>query len=457
MATKSRQRIVILGAGFGGLYTALGLEKLDRFAEVFDVTLVNRDNYFTMTPLLFEAGSGIIEPRHAVTPIRTLLRKSRFVEADVEGVDFSRSVVTVRNAPSLEALDLPFDHLVFALGGVTNTRLIPGSEYAFTFKTLADAIFLRNHLIDIFERAVIEPAPQKRRDLLCVVIIGGGLVGVELCGEVNQFLKHLCKSYPAIPSDQMTLHLIDSGEQILSELEPDLAQHAYETLVGRGVNIRRKTRVRAIEAGRVLLPDDSELRSATIILAAGVAPAPVLQRIDLPKDRRGKLQTSGAMQVQGTTNVWALGDCAAVPDPDGQPYPPLAQHALRQARVLAKNLLATARGEPLQPFVYTSLGALASLGHFNGVGKLMNVKIRGFLAWWVWRTYYLSQMPRWDRKIRLVIDWTTALFFKYDIVKLDLFGQAHPIHGPASAEKAADDLDDARASSLTDKNVTVVR
>ncbi len=422
----AQPNIVILGGGFGGVYTARKLERLWRRDAAVNITLVSRDNYFLMTPLLFEAGSGVLDPRHAVTPIRRMLDRTRFVEAEVERIDFARKVVVARHAAESEAIEIPYDQLVIGLGGVTNTRIIPGSEHATTFKTLADAIYVRNHVIDNFEHAdatadAIDPA------VLTFVIIGAGLVGVELVGELTSFVRHIARSYPRARRRPPEFHLIEAGPRILPEMDETLADYARKVLEKRGVHVRTNSPVKEIRPDGVVLPDGSEILAGTIVLAAGVAPNPLLADLPLDKDRKGRIATDATMRSTSNPDVWAIGDCASIPDPAGKPYPQLAQHALREAKVLAHNITTALRGGgELKPFVYENLGTLAALGHYNGVGRVLWFKIRGFVAWWVWRTYYLSQMPRFERKLRIVLDWTVALFFPYDIVKLDLFGQEHP-------------------------------
>ena len=429
-----KTRIVILGGGFGGVYTALNLEKRLAADPHIEVTLISRDNYFLMTPLLFEAGSGVLEPRHAVNPIRPLLGHTRFVEAEIQHVDFDGRVVYGFHAPShgTEEIgyEVPYDHLVLALGGVTNRSLIPGSELALGFKTLSDAIHVRNHIIDLFEQADVTSDPARQRELMTFVVIGGGLVGVELIGELTEFVDTLLATYRHIDRASVRFLLLEAGPKVLAEMDRDLADYAVEVLRGRGVDIRIGVPVTNIEANCVTVGDET-IPSATIVLAAGVAPSPLLAEFPLQKDRKGRVMVESTMRSLDHPEVWALGDCASIPDPEGKPYPPLAQHALREARVLAENLEAALAGRPLRPFVYASKGTLASLGHFSGVGRLSPtggrpIKITGFLAWWVWRTYYMMQMPRLERRIRLIIDWTVALFFKNDVAKLDLYGEPHP-------------------------------
>lgn len=420
-------RIVILGGGFGGVYTALHLQRLARRDPGVQITLVSRDNYLLMTPLLFEAGSGVLEPRHAVCPIRPMLKKARFVEAEVEGIDFERRVVSVRVSAEAAPDELPYDHLVIALGGITNLQIIPGSEHAKTFKFLGDAIILRNQIIDLLEWADVETDPAVRQRLLTFVVIGGGLVGVELMGELTEFIPAMCRSYPHVNPEDIRYHLIEAGPKLMPEMERKLADYATELLRGRGVEVLLNTPVRSIEPDAVALPDGRTIHSDTVLLAAGIAANPMLKEFPLEKDKKGRIVTDGTMRVAGYPEVWAIGDCASIPDPQGVPYPPLAQHALREAKILAANILAARRGAPLKPFVYSTLGMLASLGNFRGVGRVFRFKIRGFVAWWVWRSYYLMQMPRWERRLRIMLDWTVALILKNDIVKMDFQGQGHPV------------------------------
>ncbi|HEY7088701.1 MAG TPA: NAD(P)/FAD-dependent oxidoreductase [Tepidisphaeraceae bacterium] len=413
------KRIVILGGGFGGLYTAWHLQRIWKRDPTVEITLVSRTNYFLMTPLLFEAGSGVLEPRHAVSPIRKMLTSARLVQGEIERIDLDGHKVRVRFADD-EARDLPYDHLVLALGGVTNTKVIPGADTAMQFKTLADAIALRNHVIERFERADVETHPEHVRAQLTFVVAGAGLVGTELMGELTDFVEHVTRTYPRIDHKLCRFELIEYAPRIIPEFDEGLANYAADVLRARGVNVRVNTKVDAIHPDAVHLAGGEKIEAATIVLATGVAPNPLLGTLELPKDKRGKIQVDATMRVKERPEVWALGDCASIPDPNGKPYPPLAQHAIREARTLAENITSAIHSRPLQPFVYQSQGSLAALGHYRGVGRVWGIKIKGFPAWWVWRTYYLFRMPRWERRLRIMIDWAVALFFKNDVVELDL-------------------------------------
>ena len=413
-----KTRIVILGGGFGGVATARHLERLCKRRQDVEIVLVSRDNFILMTPLLFEVCSGALDARNCSVPIRAFLRRTRFVEAAVRGIDLERRVVHL--AAGTEADELSYDQLVIALGGMTNRKMIPGSEHAFTFKTLADALVLRNHIIERFERADVEPDLARKRQQLTFIIIGGGLVGVELFGELTAFAGAIAPLYKRVNRDDVRFVLLHGGEHIMPEIDPKLASYGTDVLrKRRGVDIRTGSKVQAIKPGKVELAGET-IEAETIVLAAGVVPNPVVAELPVERDRRGRIVVDGTMRCKSHPEVWSLGDCAAVPAPDGQPYPSLAQHAMREAKVLARNIEGVLRGRPPQPFVYSTLGMMGSLGHSNAFGQLVKLRVRGVLAWLVRRTYYLLQMPGWRRRARIMIDWTFALLFQPDIVKISL-------------------------------------
>ena len=412
-------RIVILGGGFGGVYTAVHLQRIWGRDPSVQITLISRNNYLLLTPLLFEAGSGVLEPRHTVSPIRKMLDAVRFVQAEVERVDLNARVVHAKLADD-QTDEIAYDHLVIALGGVTNVKIISGSEHAMTFKTLADAIFLRNHVIRAFERADVETDDDEKKALLTFSVIGAGLVGVELMGELTDFVEHVAGLYPNIDPSWVRFELVEAAPKILPEFDQDMAEYAVAVLSKRGVRVRTGVKVDHIEPGLVHLSDGDRVRCETVVIATGVVPNPLIADLPLPKDKRKKLIVEPTMRVEDRPEVWALGDCASIPDPQGNPYPPLAQHAIREAQTLAENITSAIRNRPLMPFVYQTKGTLAALGHYRGLGRVYGIKVKGFLAWWIWRSYYLFRMPRWSRRLRIMIDWTLALFFKNDIVQLDL-------------------------------------
>jgi NADH dehydrogenase len=411
-------RIVVLGGGFGGVAVVRHLERLLRRHSDVEITLVSRDNFFMLTPLLFEACSGRLELRHCAQPIRAALQHARFIEATIESVDLERQLVRAV-APDGGVHDLLYDHLVVALGASTNDGLIPGSSNALTFKTMADALVLRNHLIECFERADAAADAAQRRQCLTIVVIGGGLVGTELVGELTAFADDVLRFYPRIKRNEIHFQLFEAGPRILPEIDAKLAAKAARVLERRGVAVHVSTAVRSIETERVRLDNDT-IHAGTVILTAGIVPSAVASAIPVVRDQRGRIAVDATMRSRSHPQMWALGDCAAIPGPDGRPYPALAQHAIREARHLAKNIRAVIDGRVPSAFMFRSLGTMASLGHTRAVTLVFGVRLTGFLAWWLRRTYYLFQMPRWDRRVRIVLDWTVALFFRPDITRIDL-------------------------------------
>jgi len=422
--TSPPPRIVVLGGGIGGLTATRRLEQLFRSHPGAVITLISRDNFFLLSPLLFEACSGVLEFRHCAQPIRPCLRRSHFIEATVEGVDVEQRVVHARS-PEGGRLDVPFDHLIVAVGAVTNTSIIPGSEYARTFKTVADALLLRNHLIERFERAEVEENPQRRAQMLSVVIIGGGLVGAELLGELTAFSEDILRYYPGVSPGELRFALFEAGQRLMPETTPYLAEYATRLLQRRGAALHLATPVRAIEPGAVHW-DGGIIAADTIVLAAGTLPSQVTAGIPVERDKRGRIVTSGTMCSVSHPQIWALGDCASVPGADGKPYPALAQHAIREGRAVAQNVYAAVTGRSPAQFIYRSLGTMAAFGHTQAAADLRGIPLTGFPAWWMRRTYYLLQMPRWDTRLRIALDWTVALFFRPNITKVDLETEQYP-------------------------------
>lgn len=415
---STKKRIVIVGGGFGGIATARHLERLLPRKTDIEIVLVSRQNFLLITPLLFEVFSGTLDLRSCSFPVRAALRATRFVEATVHGINLDRRVVRLISAG--KSTELSYDQLVLALGSKTNREMIPGSELAFTFKTMADALLLRTHVIERFERADFETDPQRKSQLLTFVIIGGGLVGVELLAEMTAFVDGIVPLYQHVGRDEVRFLLLQASDRIMPEIDPVLAAYGTRVLEHRtGVELRTNTRVQAIEPGKVQLFGET-IRADTVVLAAGNVPDPLVAGLPVEKDQSGRVVVEPTLRCLGHQNVWALGDCASIPKPDGKPHPSLAQHALREAQALAENIFAALNGRPLQPFVYNTLGMMGSLGHNKGFGQLLNFRVYGFLAWFIRRTYYLLQIPGWARKLRIVIDWTFVLFFRPDIVKVSL-------------------------------------
>jgi NADH dehydrogenase len=436
-------RILILGGGFGGLYCALELERTLARTGAAEVTLVNRENFFLFTPLLHEVAASDLDVTHIVNPIRKLLRRVRFWSGDVEAIDLARRVVRVSHGISHHDHELPYDHLVIALGGVTNFAGVPGLESnALTMKSLGDAIHLRNRLIEHLEQSDVETDPAVRSPLLTVVVAGGGFAGVETVAGIHDFLREAIRYYPNLRERELRTVLVHGGDLLLPELGPALGAYAGRKLAGRGVEIHTRTRVAGFADGVVALSDGSRIASATLVWTAGTAPNPLLRSLPFA-NARGRVPVDADLSVPGYAGVWAVGDGAEVPDlASGGTCPPTAQHALRQGLWLATNLAAAIEGRSPRPFRFGGLGALAAIGRRTGVARILGVNFSGFLAWWLWRTIYLSKLPRLEKKLRVVLDWTLDLLFSKDLVQFVTFrsggvshddGPALPVTAPAPA------------------------
>ena len=413
-------RIVILGGGFGGFYTAQGLERRLSKAR-HELILVSNENYLLYTPLLPEAAGGAVEPRHLVVPLRTALKWTRVVIATVTSLDVAGRSVTVRAADGAPRI-LPFDQLVFALGSITRMPAsVPGlAERAVGFKTLAEAIVLRNRLLEHLEVADATSDDALRRRLLTFVFVGGGYAGTETAAELYSTAMDAMRFYPRLSRAMLRIVILEAAPTILRDLGEDFAARVQQGLVEKGIEIRTGTTLKEVLDDRVLLANGEPIPTATVVWTAGIAAHPLALQVPGGHDPRGRVVTAGDMRVPGADGVWALGDSAAVPDAKtgGQSAPPTAQHVLRQARTLANNIAQALEGKPTVAFAHGNLGMLAGLGHHDGAGRMLGVPVRGFLAWWIVRTYHLLQLPTMSRKLRVVLDWTVALFFRRDIAQL---------------------------------------
>jgi NADH:ubiquinone reductase (H+-translocating) len=412
-----KKRIVILGGGFGGLYTALEMERTIARDPDIEVTLVNHDNFFLFTPMLHEVAASDLDMTHIVNPIRKLLKRVQFFQGDVERIRFEERLVEVSHGRVHHQHQLEYDHLVIGVGNITNYYNLPGlEENALTMKSLGDAIFLRNRLIQNLEEADFE-CTDARKPLLTIVVAGGGFAGVETIAAVNDFLREALTFYNNLEQRDLRIILVHSGPVILPELNPKLGAYAQKKLKERGIELRLDTRVLAYTNGIVELSDGSRIASKTLVWTAGTAPHPILDTVPCSKDR-GRIRANEYMEVLDWPGVWAVGDCASIPDPrTGQPYPPTAQHALRQGRVLAGNVWASLRGDTKKPFVFSTLGQLAAIGKRTGVAQVFGFNFSGFVAWWLWRTIYLSKLPRLEKKCRVALDWSLDLLFSKDLVQ----------------------------------------
>ncbi len=435
MTSAPRKKIVIAGGGFGGIYAALELEKwLFRFPDV-DVTIVNRDNFFLFTPMLHEVAASDLDITNIVNPVRKLLKRVEFFDGDVEAIDLANKKVTVSHGtPGLHTHEMAYDHLVLSLGSVTNFFGLPGlQERAITMKSLGDAIALRNRMLTQLEEAETECGSPERTRLMTFVVAGGGFAGVETIAGINDFVHHALRFYPHIPKEAVRMVLVHPGEVILPELSEKLGRYAQRKLEERGVQIRAKTKVSCVTERGVCLSDGSEIDASTIIWTAGTQPNPLLKTLPC-KLEKGRVCSDEFLRVPEWPGVWALGDCALVPDPrTGKFHPPTAQHAMRQGTQLARNILSELRGVPGKPFSFRTLGQLASLGRRTGVAQILGINFSGFVAWWLWRTIYLSKLPRFEKKLRVALDWTWDLIFSKDLVKF-LAVKGSTISKPQEAE-----------------------
>lgn len=412
------RRIVILGGGFGGISAVQRLEHLYARDPSVAMTLVSHSNYLLFTPMLAEVASSGLEAQHISAPVRAALFKTRFVRAGVEGVDCAGRTVTIRQTLTGPAEVIGYDHLVLALGAIPNFFNLPGlEEHAFTLKTLQDATRLRNHVITQLERADAEADPVERRRQLCFVVAGGGFAGTEMIAELFDLVHSVLRYYPNVDRRELRFVLVHSGERILPEISPALADYALRKLRARGIEFALKARVSGATEGAVRL-GDNQIVTSTIVWTAGNQPHPLLKTLPCERNRSGAVVADTTLRVKDLANVWAVGDCAQIPDmnAEGKFCPPTAQHALREGRIVADNIAATLRGTALTSFRFRTIGMLVALGHRTAVAEVWGLKFSGFLAWFMWRTVYLSKLPGLEKKVRVALDWTLDLFFPRDIV-----------------------------------------
>jgi NADH dehydrogenase len=409
------RRILILGGGFGGIYAALELEKVLARGEALEVTLVTRDNFFLFTPMLHEVAAGDLELSTIVNPLRKLLRRVRTFVGNVEAVDLERRLVRVSHGLDHHTHDLPYDGLVLALGSSTNFFGLPGVERSsLTVKTVGDAVMLRNRLITHLEEANSECAAGSRGPLMTFVVAGGGFAGVETLGGINDFVREALRFYPNLRDEDVRMVLVTPDPVILPELGPRLGAYAQRKLAERGVEIVTGVKVRGVAGDVVELSDGRTIHADTLIWTAGTAPNPLVASLPVPK-RGGRVLVDDCLEVPGWPGVWALGDCALVPDPrTGGFHPPTAQHAIREGRTVARNVAAEVLGGRKRPFRFSTLGQLAAIGRRTGVANVFGLQFSGFVAWWLWRTIYLGKLPRLEKKVRVAFDWTLDLCFTKD-------------------------------------------
>lgn len=462
MSTGSnRQRVVILGGGFAGVYTAMYLEKALRKSNDVEILLINKENYFVFQPMLAEVVSGSIGILDAVSPIRRMLSKTQLHVREVEAIDTDSQ--TIRTAPgfNLHPRLISYDHLVLALGNVTDFRGLRGlPEHAIPFKNLSDALYLRNHVIHVLEEAAIEKrGSELRKQLLTFVVAGGGFSGVEVVAELNDFVRGVIKNYKQIDEREVRVVLLHALDRILPELDEKLALYAQRILAKRGVEVCLQTKLAAATGSEALLADGTRIPTRTLVSTVPSSPHPLIDELTLPRER-GRLKVDSTLLVHDTKNVWALGDCALVPTRDGVVSPPTAQFAIRQARTAAHNIIASIRGDAgRKQFQFKELGKLGALGHRSAVAQVLGVNLSGFAAWFLWRTIYLMKLPGWGRRLKVAASWTFDLFLPPELVQLKLTnsqGVAHEHFEPGQEVFREGDVGD-RIYIVTSGQAEVVR
>ncbi|MDQ3877249.1 MAG: NAD(P)/FAD-dependent oxidoreductase [Actinomycetota bacterium] len=411
-------RILICGGGYVGLYSAVSLQRHLKPSEA-DITLVSPEMNMTYQPFMPEAAAGNIEPRHAVVPLRSVLKRVRLIAGVVETIDHDARKARVSPLEG-DTYDISYDHVVVGLGSVSRVLPVPGlAENAVGFKTVAEAIYLRNKVLSCMDVAESTRAPDVRSRALTFVFVGGGYAGVEALAELEDLARYASRRYATVRREDMRWVLVEAASGILPEIGDDLGRYALGRLHERGIEVHLETRLNSAQNGVMSLSDGTTFEAETLVWTTGVKPHPAVERLTLPKDDRGRLVTDEFLRVGGVDSAWAAGDCAAVPDlATGGTAPPTAQHALREARRLGENLAATIHGRPLKPFRYKQLGTLVSLGRYKGVARVLGLRLKGFPAWFLHRTYHVLMVPTFNRKVRVIADWTVALFFKRDVVQL---------------------------------------
>ncbi|MEU6471802.1 NAD(P)/FAD-dependent oxidoreductase [Streptomyces massasporeus] len=427
---KERARILVVGGGYVGMYTALRLQRrlkreLDR-GEV-EITVVTPDPYMTYQPFLPEAAAGAISPRHVVVPLRRVLERCRILIGEVTAVDHAKRTATVTTLATEEegtgGQRLSYDQLVLAPGSVSRTLPVPGlADHGIGFKTVEEAIGLRNHVIEQMDIASSTRDPAIRDAALTFVFVGGGFAGVEALGELEDMARYAARYYHNVQPEDMKWILVEASDRILPEVGEEMGRYTVTELRRRNIDVRLETRLESCADRVAVLSDGARFPTRTVVWTAGVKPHPVLAATDLPRNGRGRLTCTPELSVDGTTHAWAAGDAAAVPDvtadDKGRECAPNAQHAVRQAKVLADNIVHSLRGEPLETYEHAYVGSVASLGLHKGVAHVYGRKLKGYPAWFMHRAYHLSRVPTFNRKARVLAEWALSGLFKREIVSL---------------------------------------
>ena len=427
--------ILVVGAGFAGLYAAMGLKSA--VAEGHRVTVVNQESFFQYQPFLPEVASGTIDPRAAVVPLRRVLKHCGIVIGEVTRVDHGARQARVRTAGGDERT-IGYDIVVLAPGSRSRVLPVPGlAEHGIGFKTVQEAIYLRNHVLAQLDVAASEEEAARRRAALTFVFVGGGYAGVEALGELEDLARDAIETYVDLDASQMRWVLVDAADRILPELPAGLASYAQDLLQQRRIEIKLGTRLVSAEGGMIRLSDGEGFPAETLVWTAGVKPSPLARDSGLPVDLQGRLLLDGYLRVEGLDDAWAAGDAAAVPDlTTGRLSPPTAQHGLRQGKRVAANIEAVLAGRPLQPFVYANIGGVCSLGRYKGVATVKGLRFKGSIGWILHRSYHLLAMPTWTRRVKIAMDWTTALLFPRDLAQLGSLGRPREPFERASGDQS---------------------
>ncbi len=408
-----KTRILILGGGFAGLNTVLALEKLLEDDERVEILLINRENYILFTPMLSEVAIGTVDPRHIVTPIRELCWKTEFHRGEVIQIDLEAQQVDVLyNGLPHERDTLRYDHLVLAMGSTTNVMLVPGvDKYAFNFKEIGDALLIRNHILEMFERADTTANPEAKRAMLTFSVIGGGYSGVEIAAAIQSMTERLEPLYPTIMPEDIRVVIVEAQGRILGTLPEDLSAYAHKELLAMGVEVLTDTKTQQVFSDCMALSNGETIRTHTVVWATGVVIPPLLMNLQCNKDIKGRPLGTPELRLKGYQNVWAIGDNVLTPLPDASGfYPPTAQVSVQQGRFVAKNIVNALQGKPLEIFQFKQKGEMVVLGERSAVAIVSGYKLKGFAAWVLWRLFYLSKLPRWTKKIRVAVDWILNLF-----------------------------------------------
>lgn len=428
---ENKKRIVILGGGFGGVYSAMHLEKLLKHNKEWEIVLISKENYFVYQPMLAEVVGGSLGVLDTVSPLRRLLPRTTLFIREIDEVNTDQQTVTLSPKFSHTPLVIHYEHLVVALGNVTDFRNITGlHEHAMPFKNLSDALTIRNHLIDIVEAAENEYNPELRKELLTFVVAGGGFSGTEIVAEIIDFVKDVCKKSKRIKKDEIRVILAHSGQRLMErELPESLSRYSEKILRKRGVEIMFDSKLYTASPESAFFSikgadgavRTEKIATKTVISTVPSSPAPIVEKLPLPKDDRGRLIVNELLAVQGCSNIWAVGDCAAIPCKEGGACPPTAQFATREGSRIAKNIYNSITGQTLEPFQYKSIGVMGALGHRRAVAELFGkIKISGFLAWFLWRTVYLLKLPGIDRKLKVAFSWILDAIIPLETVQLNL-------------------------------------